>query len=144
MHNFLLLEIRRQRKTKHMAQNKERRTMKIRPSANVMETNNDKMEGNVVEEEVAVLPGKIKMLCTKVLHSSPTREEVQKQTVECTIMSSVLCECYPVIDEGTNPWAKPCTLLHDPKLGALRNHEIPVGSTKHYCAKVKLLNDFSP
>ena len=82
------------------------------------EINNDNVEGEVVEEEVVVLPGKTKMPHARMLCSSPVHEELQKQMVECTTMSGVLMhEYHPITEEATNPWVKLHALLHDPESG---------------------------
>ena len=86
---FHLLQIMRQTKIKDMTQKKEKVNIQI--TANTMEENdNNKMEGEVVEEEVVVLPGKTKMPQMKALYSSPVRKELQKQMAECAMMCGVL------------------------------------------------------
>ena len=127
MHIFHLLQIMRQRKIKETTQKEEK--VNIQSTTNKMEEINcNNVEGEVVEEEVVVLPGKTKMPHARILCSSPVCEELRKQMVECAIMSGVLHEYHPITEEVTNPWVKLYALLHDPESGVLRNYRKESGT----------------
>ena len=138
---FHLPQIMRQRKTKETTQKERKENMQFTANK-IEEINNNNVKGEVVEEEVVVLPGKTKMLHARISCSSPMCEELRKQMVECATMSGVLHEYHPITEEVTNPWAKLCALLHDPKSWVLRNCMTPTGNKKHCCAKVKIFNHF--